>query len=112
MVTYQAQGTLGRQIYDGAKFVEILDQKIAVNAKIKSISGYSAHADQRFLMKWLGNFQKLCYPSGIKENLEGLKKVFVVQGEGKSSLALASFIRDELGVAAKAPSIGEMAILK
>ncbi len=95
MVTYQAQGTLGRQILEGARHVEILDQKVAVRASIKSISGYSAHADQKGLLEWLGAIRK------------PIKKVFVVQGEEKPSLALTQIIKDRMGIEAEAPKMGE-----
>lgn len=107
-VTYQAEGTLGKLLVDGAKKVEILDQEVEVRARIEKISGYSAHADQRFLMKWLRNFQKPCYG----EPCQALKKIFVVQGEEKAIKTLAGLIRDELGIEVDIPSIGETAELE
>ncbi len=107
LVTYQAAGTLGWLLAGGAKEVEILDKKIAVDARVEKISGYSAHADQRFLMDWLKNFQKIGY--GGDESASGfLKKVFVVQGEEKPAQALASLVRDELGIDSAVPKIGEV----
>jgi len=96
MVTYQAQGTLGRRIFEGAKEIEILDQKIPVKAKIKSIGSYSAHADQKGLIDWLGAIRK------------PVKKIFVVQGEEKPALALAQKIRDEMGTEAEMPKMGQV----
>lgn len=109
MVSYQAEHTLGRLIADGRKQLEILDRPVTVNATIEKITGYSAHADQRFLMKWLGKFTKPCYP----ENTEncGIKKIFVCQGEDKPSNTLASLIRDEIGILAEVPKIGDVAEL-
>ncbi len=110
MVGYQAEGTLGRRIADGEKRVEILDQPIEVRARIEKLSGYSAHADQFYLMDWVKNFQKLCQASG--EDSCELKKVFVVQGEPAPAAALASLIRDELGIETAVPETGEAAELE
>jgi metallo-beta-lactamase family protein len=95
MVTYQAHGTLGRKILEGAKEIEILDQKIPVRAKIKSISSYSAHADQKGLLDWLCCLRK------------PVKKVYVMQGEEEPSLILAQKIKDDLGIEAEVPKIGQ-----
>lgn len=94
-IGYQAQGSLGRQILDGAKSVRIFGEDVAVNCKVKSISGYSAHADRKKLMEWLRP------RSGI------LKKVFVMQGEEDQSKPLADKIRDEMAVEAEVPSMNE-----
>jgi len=110
LVTYQAEGTLGRKIFDGARKVEILDQNVSVNARIEKMSGYSAHADQQFLMDWLRNFQKTCYGED-KDVCHALKKVFVVQGETPAAKTLMGLVRYELGVEAEAPAIGEVAEL-
>jgi len=96
MVTYQAHGTLGRKIFEGAREIEILDQKIPVRAKIKNISSYSAHADQKGLLDWLCCLQK------------PIKKVFVMQGEEKPANVLAQKIKDSMGVEAEVPRIGQM----
>ena len=106
IVGYQAEGTLGRRIADGQREVDVLDQPVNVRAKVKQISGYSAHADQFYLMDWIKNFQKSCY---IKDKEDcSLKKVFVVQGELAPASVLASLIRDELGIESAVPEMGEM----
>jgi metallo-beta-lactamase family protein len=92
-VGYQAQGSLGRQIIDGAKSVKIFGEEIPVNCKVKAIGGYSAHADQAQLINWL------------KQMRETLKNTFVVQGEEEASIALAQKIRDELAVEAVVPDV-------
>lgn len=94
-VGYQGEGSLGRKILEGAKVVKILGQEIDVRCKVKQISGYSAHADQPQLLEWLR-------PARL-----AAKKVFVVQGEEESSLALAQKIRDELAMDAVVPEAGE-----
>jgi len=105
LITYQAEGTLGRRISEGAKRVEILDREIEINAKVQKLSGYSAHADQQFLMEWLGHFKKVCY--GEDGACRELKKVFVVQGEMGSTKILSGLIKDELGIETYVPEIGE-----
>lgn len=93
-IGYQAKGSLGRQILDGAKSVKIFGEEVAVNCRMKNIAGYSAHADQRKLLDWL------------KPMSLSLKKVFVVQGEEDQYTPLMQKIRDELAIESEAPSNG------
>ncbi len=58
-VGYQAEGTLGRKIVEGAKWVEIYNEKIKINASVHTINGFSAHADQDELIKWMKRFENL-----------------------------------------------------
>ncbi len=74
-VGYQARGTLGRRIRQGAKQVKIYGESIKVKAKIVSCGGFSAHADQPQLLKWLNSF-------------ETKPKVFMVHGEPEEAKAL------------------------
>ena len=92
---YQAVGTLGRLIYDGAKKVRIMGEDITVHAKVAIIIGYSGHKDSDHLVEFVEN------------TANTLKKVFVVMGEPKSSMFLAQKLRDNLGVNALAPMAGE-----
>lgn len=96
-VGYQVQGSLGRRILDGEKEVKIFGEKITVNCKIHAIGGYSAHADQVMLLKWIES-------AGSGGNL---KKVFVVQGEEDSSTILAEKTKTDLKIDAVVPSQGE-----
>lgn len=98
-IGYQATGSLGRQIMDGAKTVRISGVEVMVRCKIKSISGYSAHADQAKLLEWL------------KPMRLSLKKVFIVQGEEDQMVPLFGKIRDILAIDAEIPSIGEEVML-
>lgn len=57
-VGFQAQGTLGRRLLDGAKRVRVLGEEVAVNARIASLPGLSAHADQQQIMEWVGRLPR------------------------------------------------------
>ena len=98
-IGYQANGSLGRRILEGVKTVKIFGEEIPVKCQVKSISGYSAHADQKRLLDWLR-------PMRLK-----LKKVFVVQGEEDQMAPLVQKIKDELAIEAIAPSLGEEFVL-
>lgn len=92
---YQAVGTLGRLIRDGAPEVVIHGEKIKVRARIEAIDGYSSHKDMDHLVEFVSN------------TAETVKKVFVVMGENKSSLFLVQRLRDYTGVNAVHPSEGD-----
>ncbi len=96
-VGYQAVGTLGRQLEDGAKMVKIDGQEIRVRASIKKIEGYSSHKDSDHLV----SFVETAAQSGK------LKKVFTVMGEPKSSLFLVQRLRDDINVQGEYPEYGE-----
>lgn len=95
IIGYQASGSMGRQILDGAKSVRIFGEDVPVHCRIKAIGGYSAHADQPQLFEWL------------KPMRLSLKKAFIVQGEEPSSAALAQKIKDELAVDVLIPELGQ-----
>jgi metallo-beta-lactamase family protein len=97
MIGYQAVGTLGRQLEDGAKMVKIYGQDMEVKAKVIKIEGYSSHKDSNNLTK----FVETASESGK------LKKVFAVMGEPKASLFLTQRLQDELNVNAEYPEYGE-----
>ena len=82
---YQAVGTLGRLIVDGAGEVRIFGQILQVRAKVVTVDGFSAHADRNELMAWL---------SGMKAPP---RKIFVVHGEAESARHLAEHIGQEKG---------------
>ena len=94
-IGYQARGSLGRKILDGAKTVKIFGEEISVKCRVKSIGGYSAHADQKQLLNWL------------KPMRLTLKKTFIVQGEEDQMISLAQKIKDELAVETAMPLMGE-----
>jgi metallo-beta-lactamase family protein len=82
---FQAAGTLGRRLVDGARQVNIFGQPVRVRARICTVGGLSAHADQATLIGWLRGFHK---PPG---------KTFIVHGEADASSSFAQAIRDQLG---------------
>ena len=94
-VGYQAHGTLGRLIEEGAKKVKILGDEIGVLAEIHRIEGFSGHADRDGLLKWLEGFT-------VKP-----KKVFVVHGEKDSAEAFAGLVEQKLGMETIVPKMGE-----
>jgi len=84
-IGYQAAGTLGRQIVGGARRVRILGQYLPVEAKIKQIHGFSAHADRDELLRWLG---------GLKQ---APRKVFITHGEAEAAASFAGYLSQETG---------------
>ena len=58
-VGYQVEGTLGRQIVDGEKKIKVYNEEIIVKAKVHTINGFSAHADQNDLIRWMQHFKRL-----------------------------------------------------
>lgn len=106
-VGYQAEGSMGRQLLEGATEVKIFGEDIPVRAKRVNIPGYSAHADQPHLLDWLGTMARPARPA----HEHALKKVFVVQGEPQSSATLAEKITERYGTPAEAPKLGETVTL-
>ncbi len=84
-VGYQAFGTLGRQIVDGAKQVRILGGVYPVQANVAQIHGFSAHADADELMAWLASADG------------SAKRVFVTHGESDAAAAMADRVRERFG---------------
>jgi metallo-beta-lactamase family protein len=82
LVGYQAEGTRGRLLQDGAKDVKMLGEVVPVRAKIKVLDGFSAHADQGEILRWLSTFKK---PP---------RMTYIVHGEPPASSRLAEVVRD------------------
>jgi metallo-beta-lactamase family protein len=98
-VGYQAVGTLGRQIVDGATTVRILGKKYKVKARIVQINGFSAHADKDELLHWL---------SAIKNQPRG---VFVVHGEEEVANSFADYLKEKLGWNVSVPQYKDEVVL-
>jgi metallo-beta-lactamase family protein len=90
-IGYQGQGTLGRHIQNGGTSARIDGQEVPVRCRVRSISGFSAHADQHELEAWLGHFGS----AGTAANGRP-KRVFIVHGDPDAAEAFANRIRDEL----------------
>lgn len=95
IVGFQAQGTLGRALVDGAERVSIFGKEIAVNASIHTLGGFSAHADQSQLLDWAGQF------SSPRPNM------YLVHGELEKMLALQSQLHQHHQWYANIPQPGE-----
>lgn len=93
-VGYQAVGTPGRALVEGADRVKLFGEEIAVKAEIRVLPGVSGHADNKGLMKWASSFT------------EKPEKVFVCHGEDPVTELFAGRLRDELGYDACAPYSG------
>ncbi len=84
-VGYQAEGSLGRLIVEGASEVTLFGEKISVKAQIHNLQGFSGHADKNGLMTWLGGFQ------------QPPKQIFLVHGEMDAKDDFAASVKSELG---------------
>ncbi len=96
-VGYQAPGTLGYSIVNGAKKVKIFGEEIAVNAQIEYIEGYSGHADQKWLMNFVYSFRE-----------QRPKHIFLVHGEEESQEVLKEKIENEADIPVTIPEYGEI----
>ena len=83
-VGYQAEGTLGREIIDGAKSIKVYHEEIIVKAKVYTINGFSAHADQNDLIEWIKAYKKL-------------GNIYLIHGEKDKQLIFKDVIQQKLG---------------
>ena len=91
---YQANGTLGRAIYEGAKTVKLFGEEVQVNAEIDYLAGISGHADKEGLLKWMGGFE------------QKPQMIFVNHGEDQVCTEFAECLEQEFGITAVAPYSG------
>ncbi|MFN3479587.1 MAG: MBL fold metallo-hydrolase RNA specificity domain-containing protein [Thermodesulfovibrionales bacterium] len=94
-VGFQAKGTLGRRIVDGAPVVRIFGEDIAVKAGIYTLGGFSAHADQSELLEWLSSF-------------ETKPLTFINHGEEETSFIFSRIVKERLGLETIIPEEGEV----
>ena len=95
IIGYQAKHTLGHQLYEGKKDVEVLGERVHVNATITSIGAYSAHADQAKLVQWVMNAPHK--PSHI----------YCTHGEEGAAIALATRLTQKTSIPADVPRFGD-----
>lgn len=93
-VGYQVQGTLGRKLVDGAKKINIYGEDVIVKAKVHTINGFSAHADQNGLIEWMDKFTKL-------------DKIFLIHGERDKQEIFQKEIEKRLGKKSHIVTYGE-----
>ena len=88
-VGYQADGTLGRSLVDGARRVNVLGEETAVRATVSTVNGFSAHADQPALVAWLKQAAapEIYLVHGEKTSSDGLKKAIQREMSGEVHLA-------------------------
>lgn len=91
---FQAQGTLGRKLVDGASYVRLFGDSVPVRASVYTLGGLSAHADRDALLGWLGGFGK------------APRRTFVIHGEEETALGFADTIHQQLGWKVEVPQIG------
>lgn len=96
IVGYQAEGTLGRKLVDGAEFVNIFGEKIAVKANVHTMGGFSAHAGQTDLLAWL----ETIVPSK--------PQVVLTHGEDDSRLGLEKAVRQKFGIKSLLPAMKDV----
>ena len=95
-VGYQAIGTLGRKIVDGAKLVKIFGEEIGVNANVKYIEAFSGHADKNGLLRFVDSFKKRP------------KQIYLVHGDEDAQLALADELVDMYHIPVDIPYRGDV----
>jgi metallo-beta-lactamase family protein len=92
---FQAAGTLGRRIVDGARSVKLFGENMLVRAQVHTLGGLSAHADRGALLAWLHRFKS------------APQEVFVVHGEAETAKGFATLIGEDLHWKARVPAYGE-----
>lgn len=91
---FQAKGTLGRQLVDGAKTVRIFREEVPVRADLYTLGGLSAHADRDALLAWLSHVR------------QAPRRVFVVHGEEETALGFGELLRTRFGWTVEVPQTG------
>jgi metallo-beta-lactamase family protein len=91
---FQAEGTLGRRLVDGARSVRLFRETVPVKADLYTLGGLSAHADRDALIQWLSHFKR---PP---------EKTFVVHGEEATALGFGVLLREKIGWKVEVPEKG------
>ena len=98
-VGFQAEGSLGRRLLNGAKKVRVMGEEIGVRARIHNLDGLSAHADREDILQWLSEFK-------VKPSL-----AFLVHGEPDSARALQGLLAEKLQLKTFIPRYGDVAVI-
>lgn len=96
IVGFQAYGTIGRKLYEGAKLVRIHGQDVRVNATVRSVGAWSAHADQAKILRWIGEAEKKP------------KVVLITHGEDHAAEALSRKLMRDMHIDAYVPEPGQV----
>jgi len=96
IVGYQSPDSLGRRLVEGAKYVSIHGEKVAVKAQVHTLGGFSAHAGQSDLLSWVGAL------APVKP------RVVLFHGENQQRAALAKLIQQRYGLRSVMPNMGDV----
>ncbi|HMA41765.1 MAG TPA: MBL fold metallo-hydrolase, partial [Gemmatimonadales bacterium] len=99
LVGFQAEGTRGRALQDGARTLKMFGEQVPVRARVETVHGLSAHADQAELLRWLGGFTR------------APRTTYLVHGEPEATRAMAQAITTRYGWAVRIPKDGEQVSL-
>lgn len=100
-VGFQAEGTLGRKLVEGAKEIQIANKRIQVKAEIYQLQGFSAHGDTHDYLQWINRFRST-----------QLKKIFLVHAEIERSEAMQMVLRQSDFLSSYIPSLNEELVLE
>jgi metallo-beta-lactamase family protein len=95
LVGFQAQGTRGRALQDGKRELRMFGREVSVRAKVETLDGLSAHADQGDILRWLGGFKKAPH------------RTYLVHAEPTAAEALQAIVGKKLGWSVRAAEDGE-----
>ena len=96
-IGYQAQGTLGRILVNGAKNIKLFGSDYVVRAKIETLGGFSAHAGQSELVEWISNF-------------ENEPRIFLVHGEPQALDKLSQKLWEDKSIHTTVPSLEQSTV--
>jgi metallo-beta-lactamase family protein len=96
IVGFQGKGSLGRQLVEGAKTISIRGDKLTVRPRVHTLNGFSAHAGQTDLLKW------------VSAEVPFKPRILLTHGEDKARNALSSAISEKFGLPSELPKLGEV----
>jgi metallo-beta-lactamase family protein len=91
LVGFQVEGTLGRQLLDGTKYIKVHGESLPVRANVTVANCFSAHADQLQLINWLSQ-------------IKGIKKLYLNHGEKENIEALSAIIKERFNFPVEIPA--------